>query len=367
MRFTSIKVANEEGKIAECGSDDISSLRARLKDDAENGGFALSIAILGNTPSTNIENSCKALLYAHHHDHNDVALMKALIRREVLSSDKPEVIFRANTAATLTFKHLSKMVGLNYLFGTLGKVVRDVIQKDADDTAVEERMKKDKNLSELMVMQDTYEVDPTKIGDESSQDDLLSINSIQLTLLVQRFVKHIFQSADKMPPELHEVMAEVKNSVSLMFPDAVQNALSAFLFLRFFNCAIAVPESYGLLEEPPNERIRRSLVLATKILTTLTSGAHFGAKEEFMTQFNEIIDKNQKELASFYEIACSESASTVESEFMDTPSDVYTDSMSVIAWYEKQVTEKQDEPEQKDKKDEKKKKKKKTHSSQDEE
>jgi len=267
-------------------------------------------------------------------------LLKALIRGEVLSSAMSEVIFRSNSSATLTFKHLSKMVGLDYLFATIGKVIRDVIQKDADDTAVEERMKKDKNLAELMVMQDTYEVDPTKLSDNSEEEDLLCINSIQLTLLVQRFIKNIFQSADKMPLEIHEVMAEVKSSVSQKFPDAVQNALSAFLFLRFFNCGIAVPESYGILEEPPNPNIRRSLVLATKILTTMASGAHFGEKEEFMTQFNEIIDKNQKGLLSFYDTVCSETSSHAgPSEFMDTPSDIYADSMAVVAFYEKGVNE----------------------------
>jgi len=336
VRFSNVKVTSEKGAILDKGK--IDQLRERLKDDAEKGGFALSIAILGSTPSTDIENTCKALLYAHHHDHNDVALMKALIKRELTKTVKSDVIFRANTASTLTFKHLSKMVGLSYLFGTLGKVLRDVIQKDADDAAVEERMKKDKDLAELMVMQDTCEVDPNKIGDVADQDDMLCINSIQLTLLVQRFMKEIFRSADKMPPELHEVMVELKSSVESMFPDAVQCALSAFLFLRFFNCGIAVPESYGLLEEPPNERIRRSLVLATKVLTTMTSGAHFGDKEEYMTQFNEIIDKNQKELSSFYEAVCSEtSLNAGESEFMDTPSSIYASSMTVIAYYENEL------------------------------
>jgi len=334
MRFSNVKVVSAQGSLLSSGEMD--SLRERLRDDAENGSFALSIAILSSTPSTMIDNTCKALLYAHHHDHNDVLLMKALIRREVSSTVKSDVIFRANTAATVTFKHFSKMIGLNYLFATLGKVIRDVIQKDADDAAVEERMKKDKNLAELMVMQDTCEVDPTKLDDDCGQDDLLSINSIQLTLFVQRFVKEIFQSADKMPAEFHEVMAELKNSVESAFPEAVQSALSAFLFLRFFNCGIAVPESYGLLEEPPNGRIRRSLVLVTKILTTMTSGAHFGDKEEFMTQFNEIIDKNQKELAAFYESVCTESEEE-QGEFVDTPSDIYKNSMNVISCYEKEV------------------------------
>ena len=111
-----MKVSDE---VSSCSNNEMEKLRMRLKDDAESGGFELSIAILANTPSTNIENTCKALLYAHHRDHNDVALMKALIKREVTPSSKADVIFRANTAATLTFKHMSKMVGLDYLFATL--------------------------------------------------------------------------------------------------------------------------------------------------------------------------------------------------------------------------------------------------------
>jgi len=336
LRFSTVKTSSQDVALSAAETE---SLRQRLNDDATNGGFALSMAIIGSTSS--IENTCKALLYAHHHDHNDVAFVKALIGKEVLSSVQADVIFRANTAATLSFKHLSKMVGLNYLFTTLGSVLRDVIQKDADDAAVEERMKKDKNLSELMVMQDTCEVDPSMLADSCGQDDMLSINAIQLTLLVQRFVKQILQSAKNIPTEIREVMIEISNTVGLMYPDAVQCALSAFLFLRFYNCGIAVPESYGLLEETPNERVRRTLVLATKILTTMSSGARFGDKEEFMIQFNDIIDKNQKDLVAFYSSVCSEEAinrSDHSEEFVDTPPKVYANSMSVISTCEKKVS-----------------------------
>jgi len=243
------------------------------------------------------------------------------------------------------------MVGLSYLFTTLGPVIRDVIQKDADDAAVEERMKKDKNLSELMVMQDTFEVDPSMLSEGGEQDDLLSINAIQLTLLVQRFIKEILHSAKQVPPEIREVMVEINNTVGLKYPDAVRNALSAFLFLRFYNCGIAVPESYGLLPEPPNERVRRSLVLATKVLTTMSSGARFGDKEEFMIQFNDVIDKNQKDLESFYNDVCSDVEEGEASDFVDTPSKIYANSMALIASNEKSLStpsNKQDGKEEKE-------------------
>jgi len=333
LRFSSVKTSSQDIVL---GSTETEALRQKLIDDATNGGFALSMAIIGS--ASGIEEACKALLYVHHREHNDVAFVKALIGKEVLSSTKADVIFRANTAATLAFKHFSKIYGLDYLFATLGSVIRDVIQKDADDVAVEERMKKDKNLSELMVMQDTCEVDPTMLSDADGQDEMLSVNAIQLTLLVQRFIKQILQSAKQMPPEIREVMVEINNTVGVMYPDAVQYALSAFLFLRFYNCGIAVPESYGLLEETPNERVRRSLVLATKVLTTMSSGARFGDKEEFMIQFNDIIDKNQQDLVTFYSAVCSEEgAGGQSSEFVDTPSKIYSNSMSVIATSEKEM------------------------------
>jgi len=261
----------------------------------------------------------------------------AIIPLDAHQSDK--VIFRANTAATLMFKHFSKMVGMGYLFRTLGKILQDVMQKDADDAATEEQVKKDKKLVDLMVMQDTCEVDPTKLAGEGFDDDtLLSVNEIQLTLLVQRFLKHIFNSASAMPDDLREVIAHIRNEVSKKFPDATQRALSAFLFLRFYNCAIAIPEAYGLLKNPPSERVRRSLVLATKVLTTMASGAHFGDKEAFMTQFNDLIDKNQKSLKHFYKRVCDGAASEADGEEptkvleeISVPSKLLDDSLGVLA------------------------------------
>jgi len=231
------------------------------------------------------------------------------------------------------FKHFSKMVGMGYLFATLGKILQDIMQKDADDAATEERVKKDKKLAELMVLQDTCEVDPLKLMEDSGEDVLLSVNEIQLKLLVQRFLKHIFHSCDKIPTEMRQVIAHLRSEVEKKFPEATQSAMSAFLFLRFYNCAIAIPEAYGLLKEPPNERVRRSLVLVTKVLTTMASGAHFGEKEAYMTQFNDIIDQNQKHLADFYDRACSapsEEGKAVN-EDVPIPSKLLSDCLSVIA------------------------------------
>jgi len=333
LRFSHVKPAliSVSGKMRSAATEHIIS-------DANGDDFAWSMAIVAATPSTSIENVVKALLYAHRSNKSDVELLKHMISVEVDNCKSDKVIFRANTAATLTFKHFSKMVGMTYLFQTFGKLLQDVIQKDIDDAATEAQVKKDKKLVDLMVMQDTYEVDPVKLAEmgHDDEDDLLSVNEIQLTLLVQRFLKHIFQSVSAMPSDLREVISHLSSEVQKKFPSATQRAMSAFLFLRFFNCAIAIPEAYGLLKEPPNQRIRRSLVLCTKILTTLASGAHFGDKEVFMTQFNDLIDKNQKALNSFYTKVAEYDAAEPDAqgktkEDLTVPSKLLDDSLGVLA------------------------------------
>jgi len=133
-------------------------------------------------------------------------------------------------------------------------------------------------------------------------------------------------------------MVEINNRVKVKFPDAVQSALSAFLFLSFYNCAISVPESYGLVDEAPNEHVRSSLVLVTKFLTTMSSGSQIGDKAEYMTQFNDLVDKNQKELVQFYNSICCVNGGRDTSEFVDTPAKIYSNSISVIATQEKMIS-----------------------------
>jgi len=83
----------------------------------------------------------------------------------------------------------------------------------------------------------------------------------------------------------------------------------------------------------------------------MSSGARFGDKEEFMIQFNDVIDKNQKDLESFYNDVCSDVEEGEASDFVDTPSKIYANSMALIASNEKSLStpsNKQDGKEEKE-------------------
>ena len=78
-------------------------------------------------------------------------------------------------------------------------------------------------------------------------------------------------------------------------------AIGAFIFLRFYNTGITVPESFGLMQTPPKQSARRQLILLSKVLQNLANGVKFGAKETFMTKLNGFIISNQEKLKAFYD------------------------------------------------------------------
>lgn len=330
LRFSFVKVPSPAPSAL-----DIHAVETRISEE-KSCGFATALKFISVTPSTELENVCKALMYSYERHNMGLDLLKAVISSEIAECKNATVIFRSNTAATLMFKHYSKMIGLKYLFDTFASLLEGLLQKEADQAAVERQVAENKKFTQLMTMQDTFEVDPTKVADDMGGEDILSVNSLQLSLTAQRFIAIIFRTVEEMPPELREVCRHIRSEVEPKFPDAVTRALGAFIFLRFFNCAISIPEAYGLIKDAPPESIRRSLVLITKILTTLSAGAHFGDKETFMAQFNELLDNNTAQLTTYY-TSLTAFPPIADVPPTEIPEKLYEDSVSVLGGKAKSV------------------------------
>ncbi|WP_305017062.1 hypothetical protein [Mycobacterium tuberculosis] len=58
--------------------------------------------------------------------------------------------------------------------------------------------------------------------------------------------------------------------------------LGSFLFLRFYNPAIVVPESYGITKSTITHRMRQNLTLIAKVLQNLANGVSYGAQDPLM-------------------------------------------------------------------------------------
>jgi len=199
-------------------------------------------------------------------------------------------LFRLNSPVTRMFKYYSKMIGIEYLFKTLAKYVAELEASQKQEKAQE---------LELMNTYLEFEVDPTKM----SQDEDENVNKLQLQLVVQIIFNSIMKSIPHMPAPILTICQHLKEVVKEHFPgkDLEYKAISAFLFLRFICPAIAAPNAYGLLPEPPSASVQRQLVLLSKILQNLANGLRFGKKEEFMMKLNDFIDSNILTLQRFYD------------------------------------------------------------------
>jgi len=147
----------------------------------------------------------------------------------------------------------------------------------------------------MMLFEEASEVDPSKMS--GTQDE--SLNALTLQLKCQKFHLQIMRSANLFPFPLCKMLQVVESKVSAKFPNAVQTALGGFVFLRFINPAICNPETYGM-HPGLSDRVRREVVLITKVLQNLANQVEFGAKEPFMAKLNSFIVSNRDELAKFY-------------------------------------------------------------------
>jgi len=75
----------------------------------------------------------------------------------------------------------------------------------------------------------------------------------------------------------------------------------AFVFLRFFNPDIVAPDSENLCKPIENVKIRRALLLITKVIQNLANNVLFGAKEPFMIVLNSFLDDNIVKVTTFLE------------------------------------------------------------------
>eukprot|EP00727_Mastigamoeba_balamuthi_P001785 m51a1_g11603 hypothetical protein (2010) ;mRNA; f:137542-149676 len=269
-------------------------------------GFAAAVAMARRTGPAEADELSKALVYAYERHGAGLALLEALIAAEAEACERADVIFRVNSVATKAFKVYSKLVSLRYLYRTFGALLQELLQREADAQQdaeeEEEQLRRGKMVSVRMFAEGQHEVDPEKI----EADDVagLAVNVLQLCVTVQQFLTQILRSAPDIPEQITHVCWAVRSAVERRFPGepkVVWAAVSAFVFLRLLNVAITVPESYGLLQRPPEPKLRRTLVLVSKVLQTAATGTLFGSKESYMTSFNELIANNTQQLAAFYD------------------------------------------------------------------
>jgi len=188
------------------------------------------------------------------------------------------------------------MYALPYLYHTFAILLQSLI-RSVDD------MEEEKGTS-------GGDVQMPKLGDDSVDVNACSdenINSLKLKLTCQKFFIQILRSDKKCPGELKHICAFLRDQLQQRFPDFVFKGMGAFVFLRFYNTAITVPETYGLLPSAPRPSVRKQLLLVSKVLQNLANGVQFGEKEPNMTCMNEFLTSRTPAYQDFLMRLCDNS------------------------------------------------------------
>jgi len=247
----------------------------------EDESLKIASAIVDITKATEQDAVAQALVYTFESHEGSLGLIKKFISDEVAGAASESTLFRSNSMASKMLKFYSKLVGLQYLWNTLSNDIFLLMERTKGEEAADF----------------TFELDPVIKPDEED----VRVNKYQLLLTAQKVLSTIIRSLDEVPVEFRVICTHLGREVHNRFPNSKYTAIGGFIFLRFFNPAINLPESYGLSRHPPSKEARRVFVLITKTLQSLSNSIKLGGKEPYMVVLNDFIDENQDGINAFFD------------------------------------------------------------------
>jgi len=291
-------------------SSDLERLQT-LQDLLMAPGLVLASAIATTTQATEKERVSRSLVYYFSKQKMTYALLLKLINIEVENADGEATLFRANSMAIGMFQVYSKIVGLRYIWDTLGGFITE-LNALSEEAAKIKQTGQSATKSSLVVDSLDMEIDPHKM--EGGEGGSNAINKYKLPLTTQKLFQVIVESVDNVPNEIRGIFSHVSEKVVARFPGAKYKAVGAFMFLRLLVPGITSPHMYGLMPVPPNEQTQRNLVLLAKVLQNLANEVQFGAKEPHMQRLNDFIVENQDDLHKFFD-AISTKPNDIEEDY----------------------------------------------------
>lgn len=182
------------------------------------------------------------------------ALMRLALTYEIDQTPSSEQLFRTDSMATKLMKASSKLLGSLWLFDAIQPFIAQLCQEN------------------LIV-----EVDPARIQPGSTVSAQQSMEV--LTYTCKQLLTTILSSFNKVPAPIQDLIRMIAQVVASKFPESKIQAISGYVFLRFFGPGISAPSAFGLGVEP-KEEAHRHLLLAAKIIQNIANGTT--VREEFL-------------------------------------------------------------------------------------
>jgi hypothetical protein len=222
-----------------------------------------------------------------HHDLY-LPLLWRLLNREVLACRDEAVLFRGESPAMALMTDLLRLVGRPLVLELLFPVVHHIVNEIPEEV--------------------TFDLEEHRVSSLS----LLEQNRLAMIAIVEKILEVLFSSIDAWIKPIRLVVRMLQVVLGQHYPHKVQLIVLNFLFLRFICAAMMSPERWeldALLEL--NDRTRRALASASKILLQLGTGNPFGVKEPHMGYFNVLLSERSPAVVDYV----AEISRPVEAEF----------------------------------------------------
>jgi hypothetical protein len=206
-----------------------------------------------------------------------VDMIKALIYNEVGQQQSAGTLFRNNSIATHMMTSYTKVIGLPYLKATIGPELLSIFEA-------------------IDIKGMDFEIDPEKLGPK----DKLDVNIQNLKSLIHRCFDRILNSRALCPKPFLHICNALQSSTKERFPESKYIVIAGFLFLRYICPAVVAPDGYKLVSGTVPEKVRRVLVLLSKVLQTIANEREFGDKEAYMMCMNQLCVEYQSMLQYFF-------------------------------------------------------------------
>ncbi|KAI1285846.1 Neurofibromin [Halotydeus destructor] len=251
--------------------------------------IAMALASVISTPQ--MDELARVLVTLFDAKHLLSPLLWNMFYKEVEVTDCMQTLFRGNSLGSKIMAFCFKIYGTSYLKSLLDPLLRPLV----DGT----------------IPVSSYEVDPARL--EAETEDIED-NRKRLISLTQSVFDAIISSTDLFPSQLRSMCHCLFQVLNKRFPNQPHNvsAVGTVIFLRFINPAIVSPFELGVVDKQPAPKVRRGLMLMSKILQNIANHVQF-SKEQHMLFFNEFLRFNF-ELGRSWVVKITSDCETIDDE-----------------------------------------------------
>jgi hypothetical protein len=296
---------NENAKVVEEVVDPYVDMARRLLFAFDKG---IIFELFNQTKNPEKDELCEAIIRVFMKVGGEAELLQLLkksVTLEVDSTEHPETLFRANSAASKLMKSYCTRTCQYFMQHSIGGMMDKII---ADATK--------------------FEIDPEKAAQRNED---VNVNTENVLKVTQQFVDAIVNSVKQTPRTYREYCRYLSNFVGEKFPGCNRDggdtddafvfefkyiAVGGFLFLRLFCPAITTPQVYGLNNITTTDG-RRYCIVLTKLLQNIANGVYKSQKEVFMVNFEDMILKSMTAVKDYFDHIVEEDEQTEQEQSVD--------------------------------------------------